>query len=193
MLIFRHLFLILLVFSNAHAGHRDQQYYRTFWNPCYQGSRLAYCLADDKECGLPVAHRYCQLKGYEKAVKQAIDYNVRQSQAFLSRKPCKGLQCNGFTLIRCKAKLTHQPVSSYYYRSQAFVRPRFDHARVDWCYEDGKGCGQRAAQSFCRRMGYVRQQSYKIENHVCETKALGNHKLCVGDDCRAFKRIVCYR
>ncbi len=192
MSIVRHFFLILLVLSNAHAGTKDQNYYRTFWDPAYHGSRLDYCVVGN-QCGEPVANHYCELMGYEKSVQQVIDYNVGKTQAFSGRKPCKGWQCNGFTLIRCMAKFTHKPVSAYYYRSQAFVFPRYNHTRVDWCYEDGKGCGQRAAKSFCRRMGYMRAQHYKIQNHVSQTRSIGNHKVCVGDGCNAFSSITCYR
>lgn len=190
---FRHFLLIALVFSNAHAANHQQNYYRTFWSPLFQGQRLDYCMAGGKDCGLPVANHYCQLMGYERSTQQAVDYNVGKTQAFLTRKPCKGWQCNGFMVIRCVAKLTHKPVSTYYYRSKKFVFPRFNHGRVDWCYEDGKGCGQRAAKSFCRRMGYERAEDYKIQAHVSETRAIGNHKVCVGEQCNAFNSITCYR
>jgi len=193
MSIFRHLFLLLLLLCNAHAGNRDQNYYRTFWNPAFHGARLAYCLSGDKQCGLPIANQYCQLMGYEKAVQQVIDYNVGEAQYFNCRKPCRGWQCNGFSLIRCVGKITHKPASVYYYRSQEFVFPRFNHNRVDWCYEDGKDCGHRAAWSFCRRMGFEREQSYKIQHHVSQTRAIGNHKVCVGDACNAFSSITCHR
>lgn len=193
MFILRHLFLWLLVLSNVHAGSDKQNYYRTFWDPTYHGHRLDYCMSEYKKCGQPVANHYCQIMGYDHANQQVIDYNVGMTQSFSCRKPCKGWQCNGFTLIRCVGKITHKPASAYYYRSQAFVFPRFNHERVDWCYEDGKGCGQRAAWSFCRRMGYARAQSYIIQNHVSQTRAIGNHQVCIGDGCNAFSRITCYR
>ena len=193
MVIFRHVFLMLLMLSSVHAGNREQNYFRTFWNPVYQGHRLDYCAGENKDCGLPVANHFCQLMGYGNATQQKIDYNVGRTQALSCRKPCKGWQCNGFTLIRCVGKITHKPVSSYYYRSQAFIFPRYNHSRVDWCYEDGKGCGQRAAWSFCRRMGYARTQNYTMQSHVLQTRAIGNHKLCIGDGCNAFSRITCYR
>ena len=192
MSIFRHFVLIMLVLSNAHASSK-QQYYHTFWSPASHGHSLDYCADGGKKCGLPVANQYCQLMGYERANQQVIDHNVGMTQAFSSRKPCKGWQCNGFTLIRCMGKITHKPVSVYYYRSQEFVFPRFNHGRVDWCYEDGKVCGQRAAKSFCRRMGYTRAKHYKIQAHVSQTRAIGNHKVCVGDACNAFSSITCYR
>ncbi len=193
MSMFRHLVLMLFLLGTSHAGSHDQNYYRTFWYPAYHGHRLAYCAAPDKACGLSVANQYCQLMGYERANQQEIDYHVGRTQALGSCTPCKGWQCNGFMLIRCVGKLTHNPVSIYYYRSQEFVFPRYNHSRIDWCYEDGKGCGQRAAYSFCRRMGYTSAQKYKIQQHVSQTMALGNHKLCVGSECNAFSSITCHR
>ncbi len=191
MSLLRYAFLMMLVWGGAHASKQD--YYHTFWNPGFHGQRLDYCMGADKACGLPVAKQYCQRMGYDDATQHMIDYNVGKTQAFLNRKPCKGWQCNGFTLIKCKAKFTHQPISSYYYRQQEFVFPRFNHERVDWCYEDEKGCGKKAATSFCRRMGYLRAKHYKIQPHVSQTRAIGNHKVCVGNHCNAFSRIVCYR
>ena len=197
MVIFRHFFIVLfissLLFGNANASNREQNYYRSFWSPNYLGQQLDYCSADEKECGLPVANRYCQMMGYENADQQVIDSNVGVTHCLLSSKRCKGLQCNGFMMIRCVSKLTHKPARDYYYRSDAFVFPRFNHSRVDWCYENGKGCGQRAAFSFCRRMGYMRAQHYKIDAHISETRALGNHRLCLGRACNAFSSITCYR
>jgi hypothetical protein len=189
---FRHLFVILLLISTAHAGN-PQNYYRTFWRPAYHGQRLDYCMAEGKACGLPVAHHYCQLMGYEKADQESIDYNVGKTTSFTSCVPCKGWPCNGFTLIRCVSKFTHKPASTYYYRSHKFVFPRYNHARVDWCYKDGKGCGQRAATSFCRRMGYERVKRFEIQRHVSQTQAISNHRVCLGDRCNGFGYITCYR
>ena len=186
-------FLIATCSTSAQSGSHSQDYYRSFWNPAYHGQRLDYCTIGERVCGLPVANRYCQLIGYETADQQVIDYTTRSTRYIDSCKRCKGWHCKGFLLVRCRGELTHKPVSAYYYREQAFVFPRFNHSRVDWCYEDGKGCGQRAAYSFCRRMGYMRAQKYKMDAHVSQTRALGNHKWCLGDACNAFSSITCYR
>ena len=186
-------FFTVIFIASAQAGSHAQDYYRNFWSPAYHGQRLDYCSSGERECGLPVANRYCQLMGYEKASQQVIDYTARSTHYMDSTKGCKGWHCKGFLLVRCLGELTHKPVSAYYYREQVFVFPRFNHSRVDWCYEDGKGCGARAAHSFCRRMGYMRAQKYKMEAHVAQTRALGNHKWCVGHACNAFSRITCYR
>ena len=106
---------------------------------------------------------------------------------------CTGWTCSGFKLIRCVAKTTHQPPKAYHYRSRSFVFPRFNHYRVDWCYKAGQGCGQRAAYSFCRRMGYAKVSVYNKEEHVLATRAIGDQKLCFGSLCTGFGNITCYR
>ena len=185
--------IVLMILGTAQAASDARNYYRSFWSPCYHGQRLDYCASNHEQCGLSVANRYCRLMGYERTVRQSIDYNVGETHYLSNTKPCKGWDCNGFTLIRCVSTFKKKPTHSYSYRSQQFVFPRFNHARVDWCYEKGTGCGRRAAYSFCRRMGYMRAQSYKIQRHVSETRALSNHQLCVGRTCNAFSQITCYR
>ena len=155
--------------------------------------RLNYCSLDGKECGLAIANKYCQTLGYEKADEAIIDYNVGLTHYFMSSAKCKGWGCNGFTLITCVGKFSDHLAKNYYYRSQRFVFPRFDHYRIDWCYKNGEECGQRAAYSFCRRMGYMNAQYYKKQEHVAATKALGNKKLCFGENCSGFSSITCYR
>lgn len=186
-------FLGLICLTSVQAGTNPQDYYRTFWNPAYHGQRLGYCAVGERACGMPVANRYCQLMGYESADQQVVDYMTRLTHYMDSAKRCNGWNCKGFMLVRCKGRLTHKPVSAYSYREQVFVFPRFNHRRVDWCYEDGQGCGQRAAYSFCRRMGFMRAQKFKQQAHVSETRAIGNRKLCLGQGCNAFSSITCYR
>lgn len=184
----------VLMFSQVNSSTPDN-YTRTFWNPLFHGQRLDYCSQWGKNCGMPVAHQYCKMMGYKRANQQVIDYNVGLTKYLLmpKSKPCKGFGCNGFMLIRCVGVQPHKPVSPIYYRSQVFVYPRYNHSRIDWCFKDGKGCGKRAAYSFCRRMGYAREEAYKMQAHVSETRALGNHKLCLGLTCKSFSEITCYR
>lgn len=192
----RYLFILLFFsitcFSQANADNK-LNFSRNFWSPTYNIERLSYCSFGGKECGLPVANRYCRLMGYEKATKEIIDYNVGLTNYLLSHARCKGWSCNGFMLITCTGAFHHKPPKNYYYRSQRFVFPRFGHYRIDWCYENGKGCGQQAAYSFCRRMGYKRAQHYKKEDGIGATKAIGNRRLCFGKQCSGFSAITCYR
>lgn len=190
--VFVALFLIGL-FNYSHAKQGDNDYYRSFWSPMYVGQRLAYCTDNQKECGLPVAHRYCQMMGYQQADYQVIDLNIGLAHYLFSSQSCKGWDCNGFMFIRCRSNMNQASKPSYAYRLKQFVFPRFNHSRVAWCYADEKNCGKRAATSFCRRMGYMKARHYTIDHHVSQTRALGDHRLCLGRNCDAFGSITCYR
>ncbi len=195
---FRHtLFFFLVLFLGLGQSFAKQQqgeyFYRNFWSPKYHIQRLDYCSVDGNHCGLSVANRYCKMMGYEKASEALIDYNVGLTNYLLSRKQCQGWTCNGFMLITCVGHFAPKTEQQSYYRSQRFVFPRFDRYRVDWCYQNGRDCGQRAAHSFCRRMGYMTVQHYHKDEHVAATKALGNHRLCFGESCSGFSSITCYR
>ncbi|WP_133127170.1 hypothetical protein [Legionella nagasakiensis] len=197
MIIFRNVLILFIVLNltigKVNAEGKSQNYYRNFWSPTFHIQRLNYCTLGGKECGMPVARRYCQMMGYKEADKQIIDYNVGLTNYIFSKAQCKGWRCNGFKLIRCVGNISHKPPQIYYYRYRRFALPRMDHYRVDWCYESGKGCGRQAAHSFCRRMGYLRTEGYKKQERVPATKAIGNQKLCFGNQCTGFSEIICYR
>lgn len=197
MAIFRYtlvfLFIVLSGINPVSADNHQQDIYRSFWNPTYHGQRVDYCAVGQKDCGAPVANRYCQIMGYEKALRQIIDYNVGLTHYLDTKVRCRGWTCSGFKLIHCVAKIIHQPAKSYYYRSQAFVFPRYNHYRVDWCYGNGHGCGHHAAHSFCRRMGFARAEGFKQQKHVLATRAIGDQKLCFGQECIGFSKIICFR
>lgn len=182
-----------LFMSQGHAQGREKKFYRNFWNPTYLSQPLSYCLLSGKECGMPVANRFCKLLGYEKADQEIIANNVGLTHYIASRERCKGWECNGFKLIRCVGEMSHRPEEIYYYQFRRFALPRYNHYRIDWCYQDGKECGQKVALSFCRRMGYLRTKSYQKQTGVPATMALGNQKLCFGNACHGFKEISCYR
>lgn len=186
------LFVFLLVMPWAQAKD-NRHFYRNFWNPTYHIQRLNFCTLDGKSCGLAVADCYCKMMGYEKADKALIDYNVGFTHYLSSAAKCKGWNCNGFSLITCVGHFSHHPPHHYYYREERFVFPRLDHYRIDFCYKKDRGCGQRAAYSYCRRMGYLHVKGYKKETNVAATKALGSHQLCFGHPCNGFSEISCYR
>ncbi len=197
MAIFRHTLIVFIIalscMNHANADTHQQDYYRSFWNPTYHGQRVDYCAPGKKDCGEKIANRYCQIMGYNKADQQIIAYNVGLTHYIDTKVRCQGWTCSGFKLIHCVKKMIHQPPKAYYYRSQAFVFPRYNHYRVDWCYENRLGCGHRAAFSFCRRMGFSRAQGYEQQKHVLATRAIGDQKLCFGQECTGFSRITCYR
>ncbi|MCX7117103.1 MAG: hypothetical protein NTW94_04205 [Legionellales bacterium] len=191
----RKLFFLLcfVLVQQVSAGSSGEHYYRNFWSPMFHSGRLSYCTVDGKRCGLAVASSYCKMMGYERAKNEIIDYNVGLTHYLASEAKCRGVRCDGFMLITCEGRFTDKPVKHYFYRSRRFVVPRFDNHRVDWCYKSGKGCGQRAAYSFCRRMGYMNAQSFQKQTSVLVTRSLGDQKICFGTQCAGFASITCFR
>lgn len=176
-------------------GHRGPGVfgYRDFFYPKYHGLRLSYCTPDKKSCGLDVASNYCALLGYDKAEKIMMDHNVGLTRYLGTNLQCKGWRCDAFKLITCKESLVQKPTPVYYYRMRDFMLPRFENYRVDWCYEDKKGCGRRAANAFCRQLGYARSKGYEKSTTIAATRTIGSGALCFGPNCNGFERITCYR
>lgn len=186
-------FLMCSFLSNSATIERKNKVFRNFWHPSYNAERLDYCTLDGKDCGKVVADQYCRFLGYEYSNQSLIAHNVGLTHYISSRAQCKGWRCNGFVTIGCVKHFSYSPPKPYHYREKRYVAPRYDHFRVDWCYEQQTGCGQQAAHSFCNRMGFMRAQNFIKESHVGATKTIGSQELCFGNQCNAFKMIVCYR
>ena len=177
----------------ASVSAASEWYTHDFWGPRMHGKRLSYCLVDEKTCGQVVADKYCQMQGYDRAKRATIDYNLGVTRYLDSPKNCVGWSCSGFKLLQCGAQTLNQPRRTYYYRSQTFVMPRSNHYRVDWCFKNGQGCGERAAFSFCRRLGFMKATHFKQDTGLAATRALGNQRLCFDGDCQGFSSITCHR
>ncbi|MBL7479929.1 hypothetical protein [Legionella bononiensis] len=188
-------FIFVLCFFSlqSNASGLKNKAFRTIWHPTYLGERLDYCSFDGKECGKEVANRYCQMLGYDYSSQNVIAYNVGLTNYLASRAQCKGWRCNGFMTISCSIGLSHNPPKPYHYREKQFVYPRYNDYRVDWCYDKNKGCGARAANSFCSRMGFLQAKRFVKEAQISATKSIGSQELCFGHQCNAFKSILCYR
>lgn len=197
--IFKLIIALLCCYSIiSFSADQSLTYYRDFWSPRYHGELLDYCFFGKKNCGMEVANQYCKLMGYKSAKKSLLANNVGLTRYIdgcekCSNSKCKGWNCDGFKMIRCSNDVDHTPPSAYYYRERIYVLPRMDKYRVAWCYEDGKGCGKKVANSFCRRMGYSRSSAYTTDTEIHASREIGNGKLCFGDQCRGFSSITCYR
>lgn len=188
-------FILMLcaLIGQVDASKMNNKAFRTIWHPTFSGERLDYCSYDGAECGKQLANHYCQMLGYHYSSQSAIAYNVGLTRFLGTREQCKGWRCNGFTMISCETDLSHKPPKPYHYREKRFADPRYNDYRIDWCYDKDKGCGARAANSFCSRMGYLRAKQFTKETQVGATRAIGSEELCFGNRCNAFKMIVCYR
>lgn len=186
-------FLLCAVLGQLNASNKQNKAFRSFWHPTFQGERLDFCSFDGKECGKAVANKYCQMLGYDYASQNVIAYNVGLTNFLATRAQCKGWRCNGFLTIDCATGLSHVPPKPYHYREKRFAYPRFNDYRVDWCYDQHNGCGSRAANSFCSRMGFLQAKHFVKEAQISATKTIGSQELCFGNQCNAFKMIVCYR
>ena len=186
--------IFLLTSLGLHAKtHLPNKAFRSFWHPMFISERLDYCTLDGKECGKKEANRYCQMLGYEASSQSTIAYNVGLTNYISSRAQCKGWRCNGFMVINCTVGLSHKPPQPYHYSEKKFAYPRYNQYRVDWCYNKVKGCGQKAANSFCSRMGYIKAKQFIRETTIPATKTIGSQELCFGNRCDAFKLIICSR
>jgi hypothetical protein len=185
--------LLCLCAGQLSAHQRHDKAFRSFWHPTYQGARLDYCTVDGKACGKQVASQYCQMLGYDYSNQHVIAHNVGLTNYLLTRARCTGWQCNGFMTIGCAVGVSHSPPKPYHYRQKRFVVPRYNAYRVDWCYSKGKGCGAKAAYSFCNRLGYIQAKRYVMERQVSATQTIGSQELCFGMPCRGFKEIICSR
>lgn len=186
-ILFISLILPCVLFADAHQIAR-----RNIWEPQFQGQNLAYCTANGDACGLPVATRYCRLLGYDKASHQVVSMNAGLTHYIDTKARCVGWRCPGFKNITCIRDARDETVLPAHYRNRRFDFPRYNHYRVDYCYDGTSGCGKRAAQSFCRRLGYMRTTGFVSDPHIRATSAIGNQKLCFRD-CTAFKQIDCFR
>jgi len=197
MINFRNLLFFTVLFcvfaGHLNAAKNQNKAFRNFWHPTFLGERLDYCTFDGKECGKSVANRYCQMLGYDYSSQNVIAYNVGLTNYLSTRARCTGWRCNGFMTIGCAIGLSHTPPKPYHYREKRFVYPRYNDYRLDWCYDRNKGCGSRAANSFCSRMGYIQAKRFDKETQVSATKTIGSQELCFGNQCNSFKMVLCSR
>lgn len=194
MIKFRLIFLLILsVFCNFTVSAEHNKTFINFWHPTFRGERVDYCTFDGQDCGNAVANRYCQILGYDYASQNVIAHNVGLTNYIDNRARCVGWRCNGFMTIGCTARVTHSPPAPYHYREKRFAVPRYNDYRVDWCFDAHKGCGSKAANSFCSRMGYIKAKQFRQQTLVSATKTIGSQELCFGNQCSAFKWIICYR
>ncbi|OGV27433.1 MAG: hypothetical protein A3F18_03900 [Legionellales bacterium RIFCSPHIGHO2_12_FULL_37_14] len=188
------LLIICYIFFATCYAKQNLTLHRNFWTPIYRGTPINYCFKDEITCGYEVANLYCHLMGYQNADRIIKAYNLGHTRYLASSQHCFNPNCNGFKMIRCKGKIIHKPIPSYLYTKKHFPYPRYKGERLAFCADGkAKGCGQKAAYSFCRRQGYMQTIGYKQEKNLPITKAINNQRICIASRCHGFEYIDCER
>lgn len=79
---------------------------------------------------------------------------------------------------------------------QLFVTPARNGYRVDVCRTWGQGCGQEAANAYCRLQGFDSAKAFEIDPRIgakTPTMTLGDRRVCDQAQCDGFKSITCTR
>ena len=79
---------------------------------------------------------------------------------------------------------------------QLFVAPTHNGYRLDVCRTWGQGCGQEAANAFCRARGFESAKAFDIDPKIgatTPTMTLGDSRVCDQAQCDGFKSITCTR
>lgn len=78
--------------------------------------------------------------------------------------------------------------------TKTFPNPSVGAHRLDACLNWGTGCGQPAADTFCKRNGFKSARSFQLAHNIgarTPTLVVGDNKVCNVADCDGFSSIVC--
>jgi hypothetical protein len=79
--------------------------------------------------------------------------------------------------------------------AESFPEPKIRNVRVDYCKYWATGCGQDAADNFCRERGYARSPRFSraknLGRYNIPTLVLGDGRLCMHPTCSGFSAIAC--
>ncbi len=79
--------------------------------------------------------------------------------------------------------------------TQTFANPSVKGVRLDWCAHFGTGCGQPAADLFCRQNGFTSAARFAMDPNIGQrgvaTLVFGDGRLCNGPNCSGFRAITC--
>eukprot|EP00580_Thalassiosira_gravida_P000172 CAMPEP_0201600534 /NCGR_PEP_ID=MMETSP0492-20130828/1546_1 /ASSEMBLY_ACC=CAM_ASM_000837 /TAXON_ID=420259 /ORGANISM="Thalassiosira gravida, Strain GMp14c1" /LENGTH=167 /DNA_ID=CAMNT_0048063285 /DNA_START=692 /DNA_END=1195 /DNA_ORIENTATION=+ len=156
-----------------------------FDEPTHHQKLVAYCLSFEKDCGQAAADAYCKEIGYGKAVEfEKMRSHDKETLTMESHATCspKHNTCDAFDSITCQV------------RTQTFYNP-MEHGRaLDGCAETkGIGCGQDAANLFCKDNGYDAATAFVRVDTLEETMHIGDESVCDPDwsPCSRFEYITC--
>jgi hypothetical protein len=166
---------------------------RMFWHPMMKGERLDYCNEDLTKCGRQIASCYCKKMGYDYAKRFVKAPNLGLTRFVSEKNECRGWKCSGFDFIECQGERKYLSRPSSDYQQKLFVRPRWHHFPVSWCYKNSKQCGAQSAYAFCRYQGYGKVVQYSKQKSVPASKEMATSALCINQNCKGFEYILCER
>jgi len=88
----------------AHLSKIPKHEIKTFRYPKHKGCRLDWCLNWAMGCSEPAASAWCRSKGYDRAIKWAIDKDIGKTLptcVFNTGQVCRDAYCDGFLYITC--------------------------------------------------------------------------------------------
>lgn len=195
-MLIRKFLVFLFFFSSVYASTppgNAAKIYRMFWDPEFHKQPLNYCDENKKKCGKPIANQYCQMMGFHHAHRFLKAPNLGVTNFISGKNMCRGWKCSGFKWIECAGERTYKMVPYSDYRQELFVRPMWHKYPLSWCYKNNKGCGHRAAYSFCRWQGYEQVKQISKSKAVPASKEIGTSALCFENQCKGFEYIICSR
>jgi hypothetical protein len=180
-LAFSSIFVVIALVATASAENK------TILNPMYGSNRLDWCRDWSVGCGKAAADAYCQSLGYQNAsgFSEAVDIGAASPTRLIGTGAvCDQAFCDGFKAITC-----YKPSPT-----QAFSYPKYKGNRLDWCRDWAVGCGQAAADVYCKTKGYAHAVDFSEDNDIggsSPTRLIGTGAICDQDFCDGFQSITC--
>lgn len=78
--------------------------------------------------------------------------------------------------------------------SKTFGNPKVGGNRLDWCYGWSSGCGQQAADAYCKKRGFNKATAFDQDADIGDaspTRVISTGQVCDAPDCDGFSFIKC--
>jgi len=153
------------------------------------GLRLDWCLSWERDCGKPAADAFCKLQGYDAA--RSFEKQVTGGQTWLpaDEQICGGDKCAALAEVVCE-----RPVKgATNVVAITIPAPRVNRLPLAECLQGTLGCGQQAADTFCRAVGLARATRFERSPDGTRSVHLGDQATCGGPQCRALINVACSR
>lgn len=172
-------------------NHNNGQARDFFSVPSYRGQRISRCMTSGKKCGQPVADEFCRLQGYRSASDFKRWYDAGPTLRLGNQRTCDKRSCDALKNIQCSYAPSTGGSNNQWERE--FLNPAYQGYPISQCLEKGLGCGQIAADEFCRINGYQESINWQIQENIGPTIRLGSKQICNKRSCDGYWNIICRR